>query len=352
MTVVSSRARIVINEPGFYAAALAIVGLSIAQLAYASSDAPDWQGYEVLYEGSADWLTPNGLSPLFMALLGGARWLFGPEGYGLFRILLFALFAGFAGWLAYIMPMQRRLGGASALMASGTAMTALLLKSVVQIREGLAFVVVLMGILAVLRHKTPRFVRPGVSVAVAPLIHAGIASLSGVWLIACALVWAPRNVLTSRWLHRAVGLSALAAGSYLALAVISNGEAIAAYVAGLGVETSAIAQGGTIKIGYWAALGGVVFVLGRQVLVCDGKLTIAFSIALGVGLLPLAYGFCLVLVLANFYVPAVTSMGIRVLITGLDLALVTVCLRGRANKLTAGVMIFMLADELRLLATA
>ena len=352
MPAVSPRVRVVINEAGFCAAVLAIVGLSLAQWAYASSDAPDWQGYEVLYEGSADWLTPNGFAPLFVAFLGGARWLFGLEGYGLFRLALFTLFVVFAGWLAYIMPTQRRLGRASALMAGGTVITALLLKSVVQIREGLAFVVVLVGVLALLRQNTLRFVRPGVSVAVAPLVHAGVASLFGVWLIACALVWTPGNILKSWWLREAIALSALAVGCCLAITVIANSETVGAYVAGLGVETSAIAQGGTLKIGYWAALGAVVLVLGRQILVCDNKLALAFSMALGVGLLPISYGFCLVLVATNFYVPAVTSMGIRVLITGLDLALIIVCLRGRASKLTAAVMLFMLVDELRLLATA
>ena len=63
-------------------------------------------------------------------------------------------------------------------------------------------------------------------------------------------------------------------------------------------------------------------------------------------------GFCLGLVAAGFDVPAVTSMGIRVLFTGLDLALIIVCLRGRANWLTFGVMVLVLADELRLLAAA
>jgi hypothetical protein len=352
MTVVCSRARPVIHEAGFFAAALTVAGLSVAQWAYASSDAPDWRGYEALYEGSADWLTPNGLAPLFIAFLVGARWVFGPEGYGLFRLVLFALFAGFAGWLAYIMPIQKRLSRASALMTCGAVLTALLLKSVVQIREGVAFVLVLVGVLAILRHNIFCIARSGAAVTIAPLVHAGIASLSGVWLFACALTWAPWKVLKSQWLQNAVGLSALVAGSCLALAVTANSETVAAYAASLGVETSATVQGGAFKIAYWAAVGVVVLVLGRQALACDGKLALAFSVALGVGLLPFAYGFCLGLVLANFNVPAVTSMGIRVLFTGLDLALIMVCLRGRATGLTAGAMVLMLADELRLLAAA
>ena len=193
---------------------------------------------------------------------------------------------------------------------------------------------------------------PGASVALAPLVHAGVAPLSSVWLIACALAWVPCKILTSRWLRESIGLIALTVGLSLAAAVIANGDPIGVYIAGLGVETSAIAQGGPIKIGYWGALGVVMLVLGRQVSVCEGKLALAFSILLGVGLIPLSYGLCLGLVMANFRIPAVTSIAIRVLITGLDLALVMICLRGRANMLTAGAMLFMLADELRLLATA
>jgi hypothetical protein len=352
MTTNFPQSRISINEAGFWASVSTVVALSTAEWIYASSDAPDWQGYEALYEGSADWLTPNGMAPLFVGFLGAARWIFGSEGYGLFRLFLFVMFAGCAGWLAYIMPTQRRLGGASAMIAGGAVIAALLLKSVVQIREGLAFVVALLSIVTMLRGGTARKFRLGISAVVAPLLHVGVASLSGVWLVAWLFSWIPQDRLSSRRLHQVVGIGALAAGVCLALATIENGNIVGAYFSDLGVETSAVEQHGTIKIVYWTILGLVAFVLSRQLQNVEKKIDLSFSIALGMAFIPFAYGFCSCLVVGRFVIPAVTSMGIRVLFTALDCALIIICLRGRANWLTVGAMSFMLADELRLLATA
>jgi hypothetical protein len=251
----------------------------------------------------------------------GARWLFGSDGYGLFRLALFGVFAGFAAWLAYVMPVQRRLGWATALMTGGAVLAALGPKSVVQIREGLAFVVFLAG---------------PVGALIAPLIHAGIAPLSAVWLVA----WSPWRV--PAW---ALAVASAAVGLALALLTIAHGDEVATYAASLGVDVSARVQGGWLKLGYWAALGGAVWVL--RVRLADGD---RFGEALGSGLLPAVYVFCAALVVAGFATPAVTSMGVRVLITAMDLALLRVCLRGRADVASAVVMVGMLCDELRLLA--
>jgi hypothetical protein len=317
MTAIPTRPRAVVHEAGFLAALIVLAGLIAAQWVYASSDAPDWQGYQALYEGSADWLGPSG----FMAVLAGARWLFGPDGYGLFRLALFGVFAGFAARLAYVMPVQRRLGWATALMTGGAVLASLGPKSVVQIREGLAFVVFLAG---------------PVGALIAPLIHAGIAPLSAVWLVA----WSPRRV--PAW---ALTIASVSIGLALALLTIAHGDEVATYAASLGVDVSARVRGGWLKLGYWAALGGATWVLRARL--ADGD---RFGEALGSGLLPAVYVFCAALVAAGFATPAVTSMGVRVLITAMDLALLRVCLRGRADVASAVVMVGMLCDELRLLA--
>ena len=318
MTAVPTRPRVVIYEAGFFAALIALVGLLAGQWLYSSSDAADWHGYQALYEGSADWLGPNG----FMALLAGARWVFGPEGYGMFRVALFGVFAGFAAWLAYRMPLQPRLGWASVLMTGGAVLAALGPKSVVQVREGLAFVVFMVGPLGVLA---------------APAIHAGLAPLSVVWVAA----WAPWKVPS--WLLTA---GSVAVGVAMALLSITHGDEVRAFAASIGVDVSAQVQGGWLKALYWGTLGFAAWVLRVQLI--DGD---RFDGVLGGVLLPGAYAFCATMVVAEFATPAVTSMGVRVLITAMDLALLRVCLRGRANWATAAVTVGMLLDELRLLAT-
>jgi hypothetical protein len=264
MTVAPSRPRTLVYEAGFLAALLVLSGLAMAEWLYSGSDAPDWQGYKALYEGSADWLTPNSVAPLFIAFLDGARGIFGEQEYGLFRLALFAIFATFAAWLAYIMPIQRRLGGASALMTGGAVLTALLLKSVVQVREGLAFIVVLVGVLALLRRGHFGGARSGAAVLIAPFIHSGIGPLSGVWLVALSLSRAPWKVLERRWLHRALAATSAIIGLALGLLVVGNGETIAVYAASAGIDISAAEQGGFFKLLYWAAVGVAVLILARQ----------------------------------------------------------------------------------------
>ena len=316
MTAAPNHSRVVINEAGFLAALIVLIGLIAGQWLYSSSDLPDWQGYQALYEGSADWLGPNG----FMALLSGVRWVFGPEGYGMFRLALFCVFAGVSAWLAYQMPLQSRLGWTSVLMTGGAVLAALGPKSVVQVREGLAFVVFLAG---------------PVGVLAAPAIHAGLAPLS----VACVASWLPWKL--PAWL---LTIASTAVGLVMAFFAITNVYEVKAYAASIGIDVSAQVQGGWLKIVYWGGLGFAAWVLRGQLI--DGD---RFDGILGGGLLPGAYAFCASLVLAEFATPAVTSMGVRVLITGMDLALLRVFLRGRADWATATVTVGMLLDELRLL---
>jgi hypothetical protein len=318
MTAIPARSKAILPEARVLAALIVVAGLCAAQALYSASDGADWQGYQALYEGSADWLGPG----VFTAFLSGARQVFGDDGYGAFRLALFIAFAGFAGLLAWRLPTQARLGAASVLMNAGAVLAAMGLKSVVQIREGLAFAVLLTG-------------PPGALIA--PLIHAGTAPLSALWLVA----WSPWRV--PGWL-----LAAVSAGAGLALAVLAAAHAdeVATFAASLGVDTSAQARGGWLKLGYWAAFGCAVWVLRSRLR--DGD---RFGEALGSGLLPGAWAFCAALVALGFKTPGVTSLGVRVLITAMDLALLRICWRGRADGATAAVMIGMIGDELRLLAT-
>lgn len=316
MATVSAKPRILIYDARPIAALLVVSGLSLAQWAYLGSDAPDWQGYRSLYEGTADWLGPG----VFTTFLAGARWLFGAEGYGAFRLVLFTGFAGFAAALALRMPAQPRLGAASAVMVAGAVLAALGLKTVVQIREGLAFLVFLGGPLGMI---------------VSPTIHVGLAPLSLTWLASCA----PWRI--------SIGLmSAVSAGIGIgaALIVVVHADEVTARAAVVGVDVSATAIGGWLKLAYWAVLGAAVWMLRYSL--SDGD---RFDQALGAGLLIGAYAFCASLVVMEFEAPAVTSLGIRVLITAMDLAVLRVCLRGRADLTTAVVAAGMICDELRLL---
>lgn len=299
------------------AALIVLVGLCFAQAWYAGTDAPDWQGYQALYDGSSDWLGPG----VFTVFLGGARWLFGADGYGAFRLALFIVFGGFATGLAWTMPTQPRLGAASALMCAGAVLAAMGLKSIVQIREGLAFVVFLTG---------------PVGAVAAASIHLGLAPLSAAWLFARA----PWRV--SAWLMSLVGL---AAGLALATVAITHAEEVRAYAVSLGVDVTAPVEGGWLKIGYWVALGFAAWVLRARLR--DGD---RFDAVLASGLLPAAYGFCAALLGARFETPSVTSMGVRVLFTAMGLALLRVCQLGRADVATAIVALGMIGDELRLVA--
>ncbi len=288
MTAIPARSKATLPDARVVAALIVVTGLCAAQAWYSASDAADWQGYQALYEGSADWLGPG----VFTGFLAGARWLFGEDGYGTFRLALFVVFAGFAGWLAWRMPQQPRLGAASSLMCAGAVLAAMGLKSVVQIHEGLAFAVFLTG---------------PVGMLAAPAIHAGLSLASATWLLTCSPWRAPGWLLT---------IVAAAGGAALAALVIGHADEVTAWAANAGIDVSARANGGWLKIGYWAALGWAAWVLRSRLVNID-----RFGHALGSGLLPFAWTFCATLVIADFGTPAVTSLGIRVLMTAMGLAL-------------------------------
>jgi hypothetical protein len=105
-----------------------------------------------------------------------------------------------------------------------------------------------------------------------------------------------------------------------------------------------------LKIIYWLTLGALTFATGGQVIRAAQGCTpfgYAYAIILGRFALPLMWSACIVLVLTSFATVEVTEWGNRVLVSLLELAIILITVRGRANYVTLLISMLLLANESR-----
>jgi hypothetical protein len=157
---------------------------------------PDWFGYQLIYENEGAWLSAQGRDPLFLLLIQIANVIFGANHYDQFREWLGWLFIGVSAWLARGAGWKPRDVTSS---AWGLSLTLAILqfgltRFTVQIREGIAIVVVLIA----LRWATKdgRAVLVTAFLCGAALVHGGASLLLLGWLI--ALGWAYKGKSAAR----------------------------------------------------------------------------------------------------------------------------------------------------------
>lgn len=112
---------------------------------------PDWLSYSIIYETGGAWLAEYGQDPAFLLLIVFANYLFGPTGYELFRLLLSVYFLFFSAALVLgkIIPISysRWLPLQLSLAIISFGFT----RFTVQIREGVAATLILLGLACIMK---------------------------------------------------------------------------------------------------------------------------------------------------------------------------------------------------------
>jgi len=330
-----------LRGPTFYPANLlaSLLVLALMALAYwkfSGPDVPDWIGYSRIFDQEGSWLARQGRDPLFIQLVRWARLAFGPNGYAVFRFGLFGVVSIFAARIAYAMPSKF----VSPVFAAALVVAAMALKGLVQIREGLAFVFVAWPMIGVFRGKTGGRLAAGAGALIGALIHIGAGAFVVAWLVAYALYLSPSRVLRGRGVVWALSTLGVSAGAVAAVLIFRFSTAIEFDLQDFGVDTSVQAVGGVQKYIFWSCSGVAVLVAGHQLLSAaqgSRKFGYAYAMVLGAAILPGLYVVCAVLVFSDFYLPAATSLSVRLLLSSMSLSLLIVGLRGKATASTLGI---------------
>jgi len=308
----------------------------------------DWNGYRAMYDGGGTYLARQGRDPLFVWLIVEAGDLLGGGGYEVFRLILFSVFAMVGACWA----------GASVLAGSGLLASllvvgaAFLLKSLIQIREGLAFLVLLASLAGLARANPRVMAASGFGALVAALIHSGTAIFLLAWLAALTVRGGDGPPRGRRRLALWLTVGAVAVGVGVAQLISLDAAALEDSLRDFGVDNTGAVEADAWKFLYWLAMGGLVIVVRNQVIGAAGGCGAfgeSYATVIAAGLLPMVYVVCLLLVFTRFDSAAVVSLSIRMLLTTIELGLMIVAVRGRANWITAGVAAVSIVDQARIL---
>jgi hypothetical protein len=185
---------------------------------------------------------------------------------------------------------------------------------------------------------------------VAAFTHFGTSIFLGVWMGAGALTLVPRKFLAWRYMPRTLLIFGVAAGLSLGASIVIYPQPFERLVLELTGGASTIPQVFLFKILYWLTMGLLTIALGSQMVkaaVDCGPFGYAYAITLGRFALPMVCSTCVFLVVSSFTLVNVTEWGNRILVSLLELAIILITLRGRANYLTLLMSMLLLANEAR-----
>jgi hypothetical protein len=329
-----------------------IVALSVAYWRFSNPVGfTDWQGYETLFYSDGGYLARAGVDPLFVMTLRFCHRIFGDNGYETFRTCTFVIFLISGSWVAYSLPTYNT----SPIITSTIVVSAFLIKSVVQIREGLALIFILSGLVVFFSGRRGGRVAAICSSIGGYLTHLGTALFGVTWLVAAAIHLIPQRIIKGRAFSGILLAMGILVGAVIATVVEFNATAVEFMLRDMSADVSAEAIGGFWKDAYWAVKGIIVLLLRHQLLkgVAWGEKTpYIWANVFGSAVLPAVYVFTTVLVFGQFYLPAVTTFGSRLLFTLSSVALVIIALRREANWFTFSFALFAIAEQLRLLTSA
>ncbi|MGH6992549.1 MAG: hypothetical protein ACREEH_04355 [Caulobacteraceae bacterium] len=341
-------------RPGPFALIFVVAILAAIFVHFQGPGLPDWDGYDSLYFNRGGWLADEGRDPAFVWFIDHAGAVFGGMGYDAFRKVTFAVFGLVAAWLASITPRQDRLGDFSWLFVAVAILSALLLKSLVQIREGLAFLCILVPMAWMLRRPRAGGVFSAIGSALGGAVHAGAAMFGGVWLGAFFLIALRDQALQGRWLRNALLIFGVSCGLAAALFVRAHPWFDTQLLQDLGVDSSADVQTGLWKEAYWL-LNGVITAILVHHIALEGRgrrFTLAWLLTLGWALLPGLYTACVVLTFSHFELPTVTTFFVRAYFTVSELAILAIAFQGTAAKACLFAALAMLAERARIFEIA
>lgn len=349
--------------------ALLGMGLVLALMVWLQDELnPDWLGYAAIYQNSGAWLADQGRDPLFLLLMGTMSTLFGPDGYETFRIVLAGYFAVFT----YLLLRSRQVpeGGRnqSWLLLLLGLLPFVAPRFTIQIREGLALTLVLIG-MALLNRAAPAATAIAGRVKRAALwptvllFAAGAALHSGtaVLLLALLAALAVRHVCAGAvrlelWLLLSLGLLAVATSAVVSTLGLATpaGRALVDELYGLLADEDVTVS--LAKWTYWGVYGlGVLTLAGRvRGLYQRGLLPDGLRPVLGVVtlvMLPAIYVTALLLLGAGM--PAIVVSGAaRLMNMLLSVSLLVLALRGELNLRLGLFCVLVLVDQARVIVEA
>jgi len=324
---------------------------------------PDWLGYAAIYQEAGAWLAEQGRDPLFLLLMGVMSTLFGPDGYEMFRIVLAGYFAVFT----YLLLRSRQVPTDSPNQSWPLLLLGLLPfvapRFTIQIREGLALTLVLIGLALLNRPALTATAGTTHRTALWPtvlLFAAGAALHSGtaVLLLALLAALAVRHVCAGAirlelWLLFSLGLVAVAASAVASTVGLATpaGRAVVDDLYGLLADADATVS--AAKWAYWGVYGlGVLALAGRvRSLYQRGLLSEGLRLVLGMVtlvMLPAIYVTALLLLGAGM--PAIVVSGAaRVMNMLLSVSLLVLALRGALNLRLGLLCLLVLIDQARVI---
>jgi hypothetical protein len=307
-----------------------------------------------MYDSGGGYLRVQGRDPLFVWLITAATWVFGYQGYETFRNVAFFLMTLVAARWAYL---ARGVTVVTAL----TIFAALISKFVVQFREALAFLILAWPLFGIYAYRHPKLLKrprsliaPLVGAVIGAMIHIGTAIYLGMWLGAAFLTAIPQKYLNWRLTPRALILLGTAGGLALGIIITVFPQSFVNLVVELAGGAYASPDIFVLKIMYWGVLGVLTYITGGQVVAAargSGPFGYAYALILGRFALPLIFSTTGFLVVTSFSTPEVTQWGVRILVSMLQLALLIVTLRGRANYVTLLFSTLLLVNESRAFLT-
>ncbi len=347
-------------------AALLGVGLVLGLMAWLQDELnPDWLGYAAIYQDAGAWLAEQGRDPLFLLLMGTMSTLLGPDGYDAFRFVVAGYFAVFT----YLLLRGRHVPAGG----QGHRWPLLLLgllpfvapRFTIQIREGLALTLVLLGLVLLNRaqpgsgDRTVAAERASVLPAVA-LFVAGAALHSGTLVLLLALLagLAVRHVCAGAvrlelWLLLSLGMLAVAGTGVLSTLSLATPAGRALVDDWYGLLAADEASVSAAKWAYWGLYGLGVWTLAGRVrsLYQRGQLPGNLRPVLGmVTLVMLPAIYVTALLLLGVGMPAIVVSGAaRVMNMLLSVSLLVLALRGELNLRLGLFCLLVLIDQARVI---
>jgi hypothetical protein len=341
----SSVTRLASGASRLGAATLLIFALVTAYLGLDWSWNGDWKGYYQIYVGAGAWLADRGRDPLFVFIINRAAALFGGEGYEIFRHIAFAPFVLAAAWLAATSP--RQLIRPSIIPIVACIITVMSVKSLVQIREGLGFILVIIASRSI-ATKARNKVLIITLLALASMMHAGLAIFLFSYLFGISFP----KIITINNSYILSGLLFILGMGFGALLILAP-SAAAAITREIGTSSDTSIQNNYIKYIYWAMQGLSVFFLSIRLKSSTIGLKYdqsrVFILYIAIWLLPFLYGICFIMSASGAPVALLASAAIRLLFTTMELSLIIILWRGGMGGITLGVCAFMMIDRGRLL---
>jgi hypothetical protein len=348
-------------------ALLVIVSLFAASCAFWGDANPDWRTYESIYDDAGGYLAAQGRDPLFTLLIQSAHEALGAGGYEFFRIVVFAVVAANATMLALRMPTDKQLNPCKGVQSTvGSVLqgltiaacvtAAFLTKSVIQVREGLAFALVAAAIFRVMRcrvdgRRAQVLIYSLLTAAV--LIHNGTTAYLIVYALAhmSSLVFQRRGRKIGSC-HYAVMALAAVSGVAVGMYALYASEPLQEALQQLGVEASSESEASGLKLLFWVAQGGLLLLVVKELLHAAEEMPdvigARFAVVHATFVLPFLYVLSVYMIVTSQPLPILSMVG-RMLATAFGIALLGLVLRQRATILSLAAALFLIVDQLRVI---